>query len=183
VQQTIVNLARQTTMPSRPSSFKLPSLLALVALLILPSTGFSQVAEIDEYVSAEMSKSHIPGLAFAVVRDGKIVLAKGYGVASLELQTPVTPETIFQAGSIEKQFTARGVMLLVQSGKRDPPVTATADAGETGVAQTLLSVLVQLGTTERKEQDVGGLLRGVNRFRRCSLPRHRQKCLCHTIQP
>jgi CubicO group peptidase (beta-lactamase class C family) len=84
---------------------------------MFPSIAFSQVAEIDEYVTDEMSRSHIPGLAIAVVRDGNVVLAKGYGVASLELQTPVTPQTIFEAGSIGKQFTATGIMLLAQSGK------------------------------------------------------------------
>jgi D-alanyl-D-alanine carboxypeptidase len=104
-------------MISRQSGLALPSLIALVVLALLPSTGFAQNAEIDEYVSAEMSREHVPGLALAVVRNGEVVLAKGYGVASLELPVPVTPQTIFQAGSIGKQFTATAVMLLAQGGQ------------------------------------------------------------------
>jgi CubicO group peptidase (beta-lactamase class C family) len=104
-------------MVSRRAALLLPSLIALGALALLPSAGFSQGAEVDEYVRAEMSRAHVPGLALAVVRNGRVVLAKGYGVASLELPVPVTPETIFQSGSIGKQFTATAVMLLARSGQ------------------------------------------------------------------
>ena len=64
-----------------------------------------------------MEKQHVPGLAVAVVRDGEIVLAKGYGLANVELQVPVTTNTVFQGGSIGKQFTATAVMMLVEEGK------------------------------------------------------------------
>jgi CubicO group peptidase (beta-lactamase class C family) len=64
-----------------------------------------------------MQKRHIPGLALLVSRDGKIVRAQGYGFSNLELQVPVKPETIFQSGSMGKQFTATAVMMLVEQGK------------------------------------------------------------------
>jgi CubicO group peptidase (beta-lactamase class C family) len=72
---------------------------------------------IDDYVAAEMAKAKTPGVALAVIKDGKPLLVKGYGLANVELNVPVKPETIFQSGSIGKQFTAAAVMLLVEDGK------------------------------------------------------------------
>lgn len=64
-----------------------------------------------------MRERHIPGLALAVVVDGRIRLAKGYGVADLELRTPVREDSPFLVASITKMFTATATMLLVQDGK------------------------------------------------------------------
>jgi len=72
---------------------------------------------IDNYVIAEMNKQHIPGLELGIYREGKIVRAQGYGIADIELNVPVKPETIFQSGSVGKQFTATAVMMLVEEGK------------------------------------------------------------------
>jgi CubicO group peptidase (beta-lactamase class C family) len=63
-----------------------------------------------------MERRQIPGLAAAVVRDGRIVKAAAYGLASPELGVPVTPQTIFPIASLDKQLTASGVMLLVEDG-------------------------------------------------------------------
>jgi CubicO group peptidase (beta-lactamase class C family) len=64
-----------------------------------------------------MEERHIPGAAVAVVENGKVVRMKGYGVATLEFNVPVTTETVFEIGSVSKQMTAAGIMLLVQDGK------------------------------------------------------------------
>lgn len=64
-----------------------------------------------------MAERHIPGAAVAVVKNGRVVRMKGYGVASLEFGVPVTTETVFEIGSVSKQMTAAGIMLLVQDGK------------------------------------------------------------------
>ena len=58
-----------------------------------------------------MSRQTIPGMALAVVKNGEIVVAKGYGFANLDPQVAVTRRSIFQAGSIGKQFTAAAIML------------------------------------------------------------------------
>jgi CubicO group peptidase (beta-lactamase class C family) len=73
--------------------------------------------KVDAYVAAEIQKEKIPGLALAVIRDGKIIKAQGYGLSNVELNVPVKPETIFQTGSVGKQFTAAAVMMLVEDGK------------------------------------------------------------------
>lgn len=81
------------------------------------STDGGISAKVDAYVNGEMRAEKIPGLALAIVRDGRIVKAKGYGLANIELDVPVKPETIFQTGSVGKQFTATAVMMLVEDGK------------------------------------------------------------------
>ena len=72
---------------------------------------------VDSYVNAEMAAEKIPGLALAVVRDGQVIKATGYGFANLEHNVRVTPETVFQTGSVGKQFAAVGVMMLVEENK------------------------------------------------------------------
>ena len=74
-------------------------------------------SRIDSVVKAEMGRQKIPGVAVAVVKGGEVMLAKGYGEANVEHHVPVTPETVFESGSVGKQFTSTAVMLLVQDGK------------------------------------------------------------------
>ena len=73
--------------------------------------------KVDAYVAAEMRTEKMPGLALAVVRDGKTIKVRGYGLANIELDVSVKPETVFQTGSVGKQFTATAVMMLVEDGK------------------------------------------------------------------
>ena len=72
---------------------------------------------VSDYVLAEMQRQSIPGLSLLVARGGKIIRAQGFGLANVELQVPVKPETVFQSGSVGKQFTATAVMMLVEEGK------------------------------------------------------------------
>ena len=90
-------------------------LILLFAINSLAQNGTS--TKVDEYLQAEMKAQQIPGVSLAVIKDGQIVLAKGYGFANVEHQVPVKPETIFQSGSMGKQFTATAVMLLMEDGK------------------------------------------------------------------
>ena len=80
---------------------------------------------VDAFVLAEMARMHIPGLSLAVVKEGKVVKAKGYGFADVERREPVTPETVFKIGSISKTLLATGIMLLAQEGKLtvDDPIS------------------------------------------------------------
>jgi N-acyl-D-aspartate/D-glutamate deacylase/CubicO group peptidase (beta-lactamase class C family) len=76
-----------------------------------------QADAIDTIVREEMLAQRIPGMAVAVIRGGNTVSVKGYGLANVEHNVPVTDETIFQSGSVGKQFTAAAVMLQVEDGK------------------------------------------------------------------
>src|SRR5690349_10815256 len=73
--------------------------------------------QVDRAVESQRSAQKIPGLALAVCRNGQVIKATGYGLANVELDAKVTPETIFQTGSVGKQFTAMAVMMLVEEGK------------------------------------------------------------------
>lgn len=91
--------------------------VAISLLLSLLGTAAAQTDKVDDYVKTQMEKQKIPGLSIAVVRNGEIVKAQGYGLANIELNAPATPETIYQSGSMGKQFTATAVMMLVEEGK------------------------------------------------------------------
>jgi len=107
-----------------------------LALLTLLSTGLPALAQgvdpqgptdpqevkafVDAFFVAKMAEYHIPGAAFVLVKDGQILLTKGYGYADLENRTPVVPEeTVFCAGSVGKLFTSTAVMQLAERGLID----------------------------------------------------------------
>jgi CubicO group peptidase (beta-lactamase class C family) len=97
-----------------------PKLVWLVSGLLFATRLFAADQANDPvrvFVRAEMQKQHIPGLALLVSKNGKPIRTEGYGVSNLELNVPTKPETIFQSGSVGKQFTATAVMMLVEAGK------------------------------------------------------------------
>lgn len=73
------------------------------------------VARVDSAFSRFGPKT--PGCAVGVSRHGRTVLARAYGMANLEYEVPNSTETVFEAGSVAKQFTAAAVLLLAQQGK------------------------------------------------------------------
>ena len=75
---------------------------------------------LDALMAERMKTRHIPGEVVAVVRDGQVVFAKGYGYADLEKRVPVDPErTLFRIGSVSKLFVWTAVMQLIEQGKLD----------------------------------------------------------------
>ena len=90
-------------------------IIAIVLLLLTSVTA--QADKVDDYIVSEMKNRRIPGLALAVVKNGEVIKAKGYGLANLELNVPVTPDSVFDLASITKPFTATAIMLLVEEGK------------------------------------------------------------------
>ncbi len=75
------------------------------------------IKAIDAYVAAQVREQGYPGLSLTILREGKIVLAKGYGKRSLGDGPPVEPDTAFAVGSVTKQFTCACVLLLAEEGK------------------------------------------------------------------
>jgi CubicO group peptidase (beta-lactamase class C family) len=85
-----------------------------------PSATSGNVASPDEQIDEifkDWNTSKTPGASVAVIQHGKVVFAKGYGVANLEYDIPITPETVFHVASVSKQFTAMAVVLLESDGK------------------------------------------------------------------
>src|SRR5262249_18482841 len=81
----------------------------------LPATF--DVPAVDAYVARQVRDKDFVGLAVTVMRDGKVILAKGYGKASLPDGPEVTTDTPFAIGSVTKQFTCACVLLLAEEGK------------------------------------------------------------------
>jgi D-alanyl-D-alanine carboxypeptidase len=71
----------------------------------------------DDFIHGEMESHRIPAVVLTVIRDGQPVKTAAYGCANLELKVPATPETVFEIGSLTKQFTAAGILLLAQEGR------------------------------------------------------------------
>jgi CubicO group peptidase (beta-lactamase class C family) len=91
---------------------------ALALLCLGPcATLWADPGDVDRYIEMQMRQFHIPGISMAVVRDGRILKTQAYGTANVELAVPVTRDTVFEIGSMTKQFTAAAVMMLVEEGR------------------------------------------------------------------
>ncbi|MGC1784008.1 MAG: serine hydrolase domain-containing protein [Acidobacteriaceae bacterium] len=94
---------------------------ALAALLTAPGVAAKVAnhtanAPVDK-VFSDLQKPGSPGCALGVYRNGQIIYSKGYGLASVELNAPIAPDSVFDIGSTSKQFTAASILLLEQQGK------------------------------------------------------------------
>ncbi|HEX8197817.1 MAG TPA: serine hydrolase domain-containing protein [Pyrinomonadaceae bacterium] len=99
----------------------LKSCLLLFFLAFAGNTFYGQTTDnaIDRQIDRLFSNygSTTPGVAVAVVQDGKIIFKKGYGAANLEYDIPITTKTVFQIASVSKQFTAFSIYLLEKQAK------------------------------------------------------------------
>src|SRR5215468_7833917 len=80
-------------------------------------TGADLEIFLDALVPTQLFRDHIAGAVVVVVKDGKVLLAKGFGYADMETRQPITPATLCRPGSISKLFTATAVMQLVEKAK------------------------------------------------------------------
>lgn len=107
-------------------SRRLICILAAGALLLAPhlcrgakpaqDTPDPRVSRVDA-LFADLNRKPSPGLAIAVVRNGKVILRRGYGLANIEHRVPITPSTVFDLASLSKQFTGLAVAMLAAEGK------------------------------------------------------------------
>lgn len=86
-----------------------------VAVCMRGQSAEPKQTEVDRIFAA--FNTHTPGCAVGVSKHGRVALRAGYGMADLERGTPVTADTVFESGSVAKQFTAMAILLLVQQGK------------------------------------------------------------------
>src|SRR5436190_22436505 len=99
----------------RSSSILLFGLIALAPLSAIGAQS-SRLDSLDAFVKAQMAQRNVRGLSLAIIKDGKIVVARGYGVVDDVSKAPVTTSTLFQAGSISKPVAALGALHLVETG-------------------------------------------------------------------
>jgi CubicO group peptidase (beta-lactamase class C family) len=112
--------------------------------------------KIDEFVKQQMQARKIPAASIVVLQNGEIVKAKGYGFANIEHQVAAKPETIYQSGSVGKQFTATLVMMLVEEGKlalNDKINKYLTDAPETWKEITVRHLLTHTSGISNKLYD------------------------------
>ena len=83
----------------------------------MPALASLAEADLDAFITRTVRDTHAIGVTVGVMRDGEVVFARGYGLASTEAKTPVTPDTLFAIGSITKQFTCATALMLEQEGK------------------------------------------------------------------
>ncbi|ATQ77760.1 hypothetical protein CR152_27115 [Massilia violaceinigra] len=97
----------------------------LLAVAVFALSGAVRADPVDDIVNAEIARQQIPGASIAVIKNGQVIKQAGYGMANLEHQVAVTPDTVFQSGSVGKQFTAALVLLLAADGKLrlDDPIS------------------------------------------------------------
>lgn len=115
---------------------------------------------IDDDVRSAMERQHIRGLALAVIRDGEPVKIKGYGSANIELNAPMTPDSVLKIASVSKQFVATGALLLVSDGKLslEDPITKFLDnPPESWRAITIRQALSHTGGLTRETPGYDGL--------------------------
>ncbi len=103
------------------------SLTTFFLLIALCSVGQNRFLQdsLDIYIEREMKRWQVPGLAIAIVKDGKIVLAKGYGVKSIKTKEKVDEYTLFQIASNSKAFTGTAIAQLHEEKKIHLDSTAT----------------------------------------------------------
>ena len=93
--------------------------LSVCVVLMIGSlcTKANSIKEIDDYIEQVMLTFHIPGAAVGVIKDGKVVHMRGYGVADITTNQPVNEQTVFKIASNTKAFTAMALAILVEQGK------------------------------------------------------------------
>ncbi len=100
--------------------------LAIGMMIITPLVRAQEAEQAAQTVSItsrvdkifeKWDKPNSPGCALAVIKDGRIVYKRGYGMANLDHDVPITPSTVFNIASVSKQFTAAAIALLAQEGK------------------------------------------------------------------
>lgn len=98
-------------------------LFVFLAFFYLPLCAQGQLSPdqtiMVDQVFAKWDQENMPGAALAVIRNGRIIYQKGYGMADLEHRVPIGPETVFYIGSVSKQFVAMCMLLLAEEGKLD----------------------------------------------------------------
>lgn len=101
------------------AAWLIAGLLAVPVPAIAVQSTAGPAEQVDRYLEMQMDKLRIPGLAVAVVKDGRVVLMRNYGIASVEFAQPVREDIVFAINSVTKAFTGVAAMRLVQEGRLD----------------------------------------------------------------
>jgi CubicO group peptidase (beta-lactamase class C family) len=104
-------------------SARILGVIATTALVAVPGWAAAQKvipivpSQIDSIIRQQITDKHIVGVSVGMMQNGQVVFARGYGVANVQSQAPVTPTTMFAIGSVTKQFTCSSLMMLQEQHK------------------------------------------------------------------
>ncbi len=93
------------------------AVIALIGARGARAQSAARVAAVDHYLRDELRRQHIPGMSVAILLGHRVLLSRGYGFANVELRAPATDSTVYQSGSLGKQFTAALILQLADSGR------------------------------------------------------------------
>jgi len=85
--------------------------------LFIPVVLFAQEDSIDSFIKKNLESLHIPGASLIVAKNGNIIKSGSYGLSNIELGVPASSKTVYEIGSMTKQFTAMSIMMLEEEGK------------------------------------------------------------------
>lgn len=110
-------------------------MLLVTGVLALNAALASAVARFDEIGATAMASQTAPATSIAVLRDGNVIYARGFGFSNIAAKTPATPATTYAIGSISKQFGAAAILLLAQDGKLsiDDPLSKFVEGFPEGI--------------------------------------------------
>ncbi len=120
-----------------------PTAISLFVLF----AAVSHADAVDDYIKGEMTRQHIPAVTVGIMRNGKLVDSRAYGLVDVELNVPCTVDNVFEIGSITKQFTSFATMLLIEEGKlslSDPVSKYVANTPPSWSGITLRHMLNQM---------------------------------------
>ncbi len=122
---------------------KLPSAVLTLVLTLYPV--MARADAVDDYVQDQMHRRRIPGLSLAIIREGAVIKAKGYGLADVARNRPAEAATVYPIGSLTKQFTAAAIMMLMEERRfsLDDRISARLD----GVPDAWATVTVRQALT------------------------------------
>jgi len=124
-QVSAMRLHQTFELPKEKEKLAVPTGAAEVNVKKIPPTINQRLERLVQQLEEKRKEHHIPGMAIAVVKDDKVILAKGFGLADIAKEKPVLPETLFSIGSTTKAFTGALIGMLVDDGMMswDDPVT------------------------------------------------------------
>lgn len=125
----------------------------LLILFFLPAVSFAQIDSTDLIVKRLMDKQKVVGLSLAVIKNGQPTVNKGYGLAEIESNVPVTSKSVLRLGSVSKQFFSTAILKLMEEGKltiEDPVHKYFPDAPETWRAIKIKNLMSHTSGLQRE---------------------------------